>query len=231
MDHLSPSSMSLFRECPRKFYYRKIIDSPHLEPKYKEAMEMGKLIHGIIEEYYNQIEDNVLTENEIYLKLSNSIDIGGFEVSDEDKVLNNLSGFVEFEQWRQQENMDLIATEKTFRDGILLGRVDALFDKGVKVVVDFKTGYNMNVSDRIVLQGEVYRRLTGADKVIIAYTIWNRRKEIKPRNDDWLDEVIEDIQSKIKKKQFERKRGEQCQNCEYSPYCYFDEHNLSVFDI
>jgi len=47
--HLSPSSMSTFRQCPLKFKYNKIDKIP--DPSGKEAL-MGNFVHDVLEELY-----------------------------------------------------------------------------------------------------------------------------------------------------------------------------------
>lgn len=221
IDHISPSSIRLYLECPRKALLKLqgFQPLPHI---YQESLDLGKAVHEIIEEYYNILPEAIVPK-EIKIYLSKAASNRGIEI--DDRIQIYLNGFSKFERERLLNGLKVEGVEVEFRKGILLGVVDAIFVDGnnTKILVDWKTGYlKLNeLSDILKIQGTVYYYLTGISN--IKFVFLKNGSSINLTYNDIKDVVpaIIDTLVKISRGDFAPNIGPHCAECEYRHVCLF----------
>ncbi|MEM4911372.1 MAG: PD-(D/E)XK nuclease family protein [Metallosphaera sp.] len=191
---ISPATLNDYMKCPRKVYF-KFNNYLKMAPFFEESVNRGKLVHQIIQEFY-QGEVDRLTETEAKLRIS---DIYHKHVLIHDeKTEYELLNFVAFESFRKEQGFRVVETEKeystTYRDVTVHGIIDMMMIKDQeKVVVDWKTGYQGIVTEEIRNQLSVYKWLTNADRTYVVFLDWKSWFEVDvddPR--PMLDALIDD---------------------------------------
>lgn len=233
MRKLSPSSINLYRECPKKFQYRYDDSIVPLPSKYEDEMRVGRKVHKTIEIYYeNNDGAEEKTKNDILLNLARAMDeLDPEETFDnEDRMYNNLKGFVNFEMWRRSNNLKLVSSEEFLKKEEICGRIDAILkSRNKKICVDFKTGYSSSLNERKYIQAMMYKLLADWDEFYFVYTIWNDKKKVKPKKEEWIENIINEAMRGVKNNEFDRNEGEHCKQCEYSVYCKAQKNGVNIW--
>lgn len=227
---LSPSSIALFNDCPFKFYLHKVVKAEPIPARFQEVLDYGALIHEIIADYYRSLPPNV-TPNEVPMHITRQVRRRGLQVVD--RVERHIQSFVNFEKFRIREGWLIKGVEMELQRPPFKGIVDALFTKGgKKIVVDWKTSRNATLNNNYIVQGLVYKYLTGADEVYFVFLEWGGKKVKLPNYDmSWLEELAQKIYVALKENNFPRRKSERCEECEYQMYCIALEKKITIWDI
>lgn len=235
MKKLSAHSINLYRDCPRKYLYYYDDSIEPLPHKYEDEMRVGRKVHKTIENFYEANPGKKeKTKNDILMLLARAMDNLEKEESfeNEDRMFNNMKGFIEFEIWRRKNELKLISAEEFIEDDDICGRIDAIFKtRTKKICVDFKTGYNSTIDETKRIQAMVYKLLADWDDFFFVYTIWNDKKKVKDKGEDWIRGIVEEVKRGISENGFERDEGEKCKECEFSIYCKAEKSGFDIWGI
>lgn len=219
IDHISPTGINLYRECPRKFLYY-YLNKKSMVPPFREALDFGSLIHGIIAEYYRTIPPDIVPDSAIHhlKKVMKKYSPQLYDPSIRERAEKQLENFLRFERKRLQWHISPkpVAIEKEYRKGVIHGYVDALFRRGDDlVVVDWKTGRGQcGITEPIAIQLNVYMYLTGAREAYALFLEYGRFDRLEYEID--VESVVNDIMSDSV---FAPIRGDHCRFCEYQLIC------------
>lgn len=228
--YLSPHAINLYLKCPRAFYYYSNGYQELIPPQYlREAIELGNLVHRIIQKYYqfilqsnvSALSEEIITE---YLRKAYRETIS---LSDSEKLGRILQNFRSFEKWRVSSNLFFVKPEcvecEFIRDDLgLHGVLDVVFKKkrdNKLVVVDWKTGEYASVFEpNIRLQLSIYAYLVGTDE---AYVV-NLYESEEPEKVDLmsLNEIVSVINTIRSDKLFVRIPGNYCRICSFQIPCF-----------
>jgi CRISPR/Cas system-associated exonuclease Cas4 (RecB family) len=226
---LSPSSISTYLQCPRKFYYTYIAKLPS-QPI--EALEEGGDIHKIIEHYYSLPLPDALSQNDIILNLSKAINDVVGEVNE--NVKKKLMGFVEFEKKRVAWKWRLVGCEQEVENEYIRGVVDAVFKKQEETyIVDWKSGYNISLTNDYIFQLSVYRWLLKANKSYIVFlsSTYNNIREVPIIPEDKVVRIVSLVKEALEGETvFERKLSRYCEYCPFNLVCNFESLRKEVRD-
>jgi len=226
-DHISPSSINLFFQCPYRWYLTNlglegmVIDDSHLR--------FGKMIHHMIQQFYLRISDEP-TEEEIERLAWNIFYECYDDTLPQKRGLGKriISNFIKFEKNRLREWKVYKPTlvERRFNlNEYLVGVIDFYCDG---IIIDWKTGQYNYMNNDIMRQGGVYKYLLKkagyrVNKVLFVYLRDNRVVEVPHVTDGWIEQEIRNMESMIKNKHFPKKSGVHCKYCEYRLRCEFDD--------
>lgn len=231
---LSPSSFSMFQQCPFKFWCNKNSNIIPLPQKDNIYAVFGKNLHKFIQQYYIKVMQAKEFEiNNIHPTLSDvigeQIPVLGIENINKGYT-THLRNFEEFDEDRIKNEWKVLGVEKRIVSKGLKGFIDAVFqDKEKKIiVVDWKTG---KWKDEFLMQGYIYKLLSKADKVMFFQSL--NGVEHKLRDKDLMKgkNMAQGILNQMKKGINERRRNFFCKDCEYSLFCELDKLNLRIGDI
>lgn len=226
----SPSKINSFLTCPKQYqlkYKFKVRELP--TPDY---FRFGSDIHKIIRRYYENIPENV-SPKEVSLFISQAIKKVSAEISD--KLLQHIRGFTKFEECRLSwhVNPKPVLIEKEIKKPPFHGIIDAMFRKDSEsIVVDWKSGYGWNpqLDEKMLIQGNIYRYLTHASHVYFIFVRYNKWLEI-PKPDEKLVRkikiAIEGIESGVNN----RVEGWHCRNCGVNIYCNFEKRGWTLWNL
>ena len=219
IDHISPTGINLYRECPRKFYYY-YLKKKSMVPPFRKALDFGSLIHNIIADYYRTIPDDIVPDSAIHhlkqvmKKYSSQL----YDPETRDRAERQLENFLRFERKRLRWHFSPrpVAVEKEYRKGVIHGFVDALFMKeGKLVVVDWKTGKGQSgITEAIAVQLNTYMYLTGAEEAYVLFLEYGRFDKLEYEID--IETIVNEIMAD---NVFAPRRGDHCRFCEYQILC------------
>ncbi len=170
------SSLDLFRQCPRKYKF-KYVERRELPPKLSAELEMGRIVHEVIEKLYRAAQDGIVIERadavDQYVRMWSRIDTSKVQpagefatVDDTIRVGERLVGAY-WDAYQPFDEGTVLALEDDYRFEIpgtdikFRGKVDRLWkrDDGVVEICDYKTGRRMaRVSDHhFVFQMGLYQ--------------------------------------------------------------------------
>jgi CRISPR/Cas system-associated exonuclease Cas4 (RecB family) len=137
-----------------------------------------------------------------------------------------LLGFVEFEKKRFQVfkwDVKPLYVEKPIENEFVKGVVDIVFSKNNKpyAIVDWKSGYNVSVSEDIRLQLSVYKVILDVEKAYVVFLSnpYNGVIEISALSKEEVQKIVESVWSGIRSGKFERKENRYCYACPYNTIC------------
>ena len=184
----SPSSINLYKQCPRRYYYQYVKKIP---TRLNIHLVRGNIVHDALEKFFDVDIKNIdplsyKKEMAFYLKnlfeacwkqnwaklhkLGLSPDQLTFYCSESmDMLANWLNDFLE-KLSKKMEASDLITAfnslkpfsrEEKYRDGelMVMGYVDAIHKGKETVIVDYKTSKCSNMTDAYRLQLAIYALL------------------------------------------------------------------------
>ena len=203
LEHLSYSSLKVFDQCPKKWWYE-YVEKPDVV-KNDELLIFGSYIHEKIENWLNG--EHVETEDEqvntSILATNKLIEDNGLEtISVEEKV------------------------EATVADIPFVGYIDAIMIAGdEKVVVDHKTSKSYKTAENAsynVPQLQTYAKIVEVRRGILNYPLTQQYFIY-----DFTDQQIEDNWASLEKTaqqlitcvEAEPKKGSLCGWCDYKPLC------------
>lgn len=228
---LSKSKVLLYKHCPRKYKFI-IVDGRVEDPS--PAMEKGKELHEIFEEFYNDFNGSkTIPSREELLQKAEKFSKG--------KYPEEIDNFVDFNENRirkRQKEWLPIAVEKKYYDKEydFSGIIDVVYQSGEKVLVlDYKTGRRVSqkINEyRFELAG--YTHLWDKFNPTRKTTHWGiffASQEISEKN-PWIEPVIQQssrilqiklskMKTNLKEDNFPQNFGDHCRRCAF----YFDCHN------
>ena len=217
----SPYKLSMFLECPRKYWYYYINE----ETKYKQPeysyFTMGGHVHDTLKNFFNldlkfRTKDKILELLETFWKIKSGRE-GGFESSDQEenykmRARKMLLKFFENEDinakpilWRSQSNPKVEVTPSLFFTGVF-DRIDVLPQESLHVI-DYKTGKedavdkkNIQLPMYAVLAEKIFRKpVTQVSYLNLESGRWDTNGLAKGYAFDIIGRV-QDIVAKIPKK-------------------------------
>ncbi len=221
---LSPSSINIYRRCPRKFYFYingyKSLPPP---PRLREPLGFGRAIHEVIAHYYRIIPDSITpTEVKMYVTKAYKDVFPESLRHLRKRAERQLLNFIKFERERLKWHISPkpVAVEKEFIKGNVHGVVDAIFRKGEDViVVDWKTGRSKaRLTEDIVIQMNVYLYLTGASTAYVIFLEFGDYAEVTRTLD--VEAIVKEI---LRDREFLPRVGSHCRECEFQMVCRLDE--------
>ena len=230
--YISPSAISAYMSCPRRFYYY-YNEYPRIEYE-TDYLLVGGIVHKIIARYY-EIVPNYATPTEVKMyvtKAYKELMTPKYEPFRE-RIESLLLNFIDFEKKRLTMNMPAkpIAVEKEFVKEPVHGIVDALFRRldGRYVVVDWKTGRKGRLTDDIIIQMQVYLYLTGAEEALVVFLSTGGFSRVTRDNRIDINAIIKEILSDRKFLPMPKKPY-YCETCQFQIICKFDREQMDVTD-
>ena len=230
--YISPSAISSYLSCPRKFYYY-YNEYPSIEIE-TEPLIVGKLTHEIIARYY-QIVPNYATPREVRMYVTKAFkekmrpEYEPFR----DRIESLLLNFIKFEEKRLTMNMPAkpIAVEKEFVKEPVHGIVDALFRKldGKLVVVDWKTGKKGRLTEDIIIQMNVYLYLTGAEEALVVFLHTGGYSRVSRDPKINIKAIVEEILSDNRYPPMPAKPY-YCDTCPFQIICKFHREGINPLE-
>ena len=232
---LSPSDINSFFFCPRKWYLGIILGIQPM-PVPKPELEFGIMIHNIIADYYERIDNKSLTEHEIRRLIVDSFKKGYVKIaeykSSNSKMKRILKHFTEFElkRLRTWKQFKPTFVEKRLEAAPFVGKVDAYWrDEGI--VIDWKTGNYSVMTTELMRQGTIYKLLLEAynypvKKVIFAFLDKNKFLEMPITTKGWIENEIKKMVDMIKSGRFPGRHDKLCGRCEFQLACLFGDIHL-----
>lgn len=154
----SASSLKTFLECKRKYYLKYLckVDEHTISLKPKGS-ELGNLIHKILEKIYKNHTLLDLSFDLVIKYVEEESIKNPFLILDKEIFLKRLNSFIELEQSRYNEKIEVLELEKSFSidyNGINLnGKIDRI-DKVKELVylIDYKTSSNLKIDSKRSLE-------------------------------------------------------------------------------
>ena len=230
---LSPSSFSMFQQCPFKFFCLKdkgIIPLPQKDNIYAI---FGRNLHKLIQQYYIKVmEAKDFDIDNIHSTLSDVIGeqtpILGIENINKGYT-THLRNFEEFEEDRIKREWKILGVEERFVERGLKGFLDARFRHIKKIiVVDWKTG---KWRDEFLMQGYIYKLLSKADEVMFFQSLNGIEHKLKERDLMKGKSMAQSILNQMKRGINERRRNFFCNSCEYGLYCSLSKIGMKLGEI
>jgi len=148
---LSPSSIDLYQQCPRRFYYEKVVG--HYSPSGPEAL-LGTFVHAILEELMDHPSDqrtlDVAREcaRKVWPKTEGHGDFKRLRMTADQRRSFRWSAWTSIETYFTMEDLgavDVVATERKVKCEVagipMSGIVDRLDREGGNLIVaDYKNG-------------------------------------------------------------------------------------------
>lgn len=220
---LSPSSITVFKQCPAKFWYSKKYQPLPIIP---DRFEYGRNIHKILETYYKSIPPNI-TVKEIDIYVDNAIQKVFRQPLDQidQKYKYFRRHFRKFEKFRIQNNLAIVKVEQKKERHIFRGVADLILrsPNHETIVLDWKTSGLKNIPDYMKIQGCIYSYIFDADKVIFYSTSTGRWWQISVSDCEEVAKELKEIISLINSGHSAKNKGEWCQECEFQLVCWKDE--------
>ena len=223
----SPSTINLFFQCPRRWYYQSI-QAPTI-PVDDRYARLGSNIHAMIEMYFLRQVDNPKPSDierlawEIFD--TNFDDSLAYMRNQAKRIWRN---FIEFEKQR-------LKTWKTYKptfveqmfeiDEYIHGIIDFYGDNKI---IDWKTGNYTYLTNDIVRQGNFYKYMLEkagykVEKILFVYLKENKVVEIPQKPHAWVENEVEKVKRMIEQGYFPKRKSSLCQYCEYRLVCEFDD--------
>lgn len=231
---LSPSSFSMFQQCPFKLWCNKDPEIIPLPQKDNVYSLFGKNLHKLIQQYYIKVmQTKEFDIDSIHPTLSDVIGeqtpILGIENINKGYT-THLRNFEEFEEVRIKNNWKILGVEKRIVSKGLKGFIDAIFkdtDNNI-IVVDWKTG---KWKDEFLMQGYIYKLLSKANKVMFFQSLNGIEHKLKERDLLKGKNMAQNILEQMKQGVNERRKNRFCGDCEYSLYCELSKIGMRIEEI
>ncbi len=152
----SASSLKIFLECKRHFYYKYIAKiKPHDISALPKAYELGSIIHKLLEQAFSDFESLEKSKEYFFAKLYTlnqeneylDFDLKSWASKMEDFFINEKSRF----QKNTKNNIEILDLEKHFHtkiEGInfsgIIDRID--FEDNIYKLIDYKTSKSLKIS-------------------------------------------------------------------------------------
>lgn len=222
---LSPSELSMFIDCPRKFWLKKEGIRPL--PQDNEFAVFGRNFHQIVAEYYRELQGKEsFSADMVHDTFRDIIKKNKHIIDDMQKYTFHFRRFEQFEADRLGwSDFKPVLVEKYKRNNNYKGVADVVFNtpKG-KLIVDWKTGA---MKDWHSLQGCIYMNLADADRVMFFYTLRGRKVELTNNQIRKAEEQVKKLVKEMKDGINQMKEGRHCEYCEFSLACRLRNFNLS----
>lgn len=236
----SATSLKVFFECRRKFYYKYIAKlkdhNSELRPK---GYELGSFVHEFLEFFYKQNDISLKNFEYLYSKMIQDKGIINPYLLFEINIWKNkLKDFLSQDLIRFESSNKLINTEKRFDiklDGInFVGSIDRIdYEDNIYKIIDYKTSSSFkvdtskNYEDSNDFQMEIYylylnNELNNKDIECYYYNL-NNSKLIK---EEMLEEKIKLLYMKIKyikslnNENLDFSKTDEIKNCNFCDYRY-----------
>jgi len=224
---LSPSEISMFLDCPAKFWYKKNKDIEPLPQQTNEYMTLGLNSHTIIANYYHELQKKPkFSPDDIHKTLKKSIAKSEHIIDDIRKYTHHFRKFEKFEEDRLTwSHFKPLLVEKYLKNKLYKGIADVIYldNQGQRVIVDWKTGA---IKDWHILQGYVYKQLAQAGRVIFFYTLKGKKVELTNNQLNKAKEEISKIMTQMSNGENTRRERVHCRYCEYSLACRINKLKL-----
>ena len=221
---LSPSAISMFLECPAKFWFFVKKYKPSFIP---EEYEFGAKLHKIVEYYYKSIPTEVtLSEIDIYIDnaIQKAFNLPYFQISGKYKFFRKY--LKKFEKFRLSNNLRVVAVEKKGQYKYLVGIADLILQSpnGERIVVDWKSSTLKNSFPTYMqIQGCLYSYIFSVNKVIFFSLTAGNWEQITVSQCEKVAELLDQVFELIKQRHSQKKRGEWCKSCPYQIACWYQE--------
>ena len=231
---LSPSSFSMFQQCPFKLWCQKDPEIIPLPQKDNIYAVFGTNFHKLVAEYYLKVmQAREFDIENIHPTLSDVIGeqtpILGIENINKGYT-THLRNFEEFEEGRIMNKWKILDVEKRIVSKGLKGFVDAIFrdTENNIIVVDWKTG---KWRDEFLMQGYIYKLLSKADKVMFFQSLNGFEHKLKEKDLMKGKGMAQNILNQMKQGINERRKNFFCKDCEYGLFCSLSKIKMKLEDI
>ena len=225
MKKFSPSSTNQFFQCP--FQWKLLhIDKVQPQTRPNPKARLGKNIHNIIKEYYQNIVKKPTAkqvENIAMCCFNSMFDETLKRYRPKAEIM--MGNFINFEKARIPRYIKPIIVEKYLENDLFCGVID-YFDG--KIIIDWKTGNLMRLGNDERRQGKIYNVLLndngyeGEFKVYFVTLANGRRLELPVTTRTWLNQEIQKMTRMIKANRFPKNRSPLCNWCDAQISCEFD---------
>lgn len=148
----SASSLKIFLECKRHFYYKYIAKiKPHDISVLPKAYELGSIIHKLLEEAFNGFESLEKSKEYFFTKLYALNQENEYLDFDLKSWISKMEDFFINENLRFQNNIKILNLEKRFHTKIedinftgIIDRID--FEDNIYKLIDYKTSKSLKIS-------------------------------------------------------------------------------------
>lgn len=228
-DHLSASSINTFFQCP----YKKFCDYKKRQkiPTDRKSADFGVAVHSVIPSYYGDIDD-FPSRVDMLDAIEVAFSEGGnyATTSMKTKYSRVKNHFIRYEERRIREKrrkptiVEKVFTSKIFEDlPPFQWKLDAYFSD-VKMLVDWKTGNNVQMDDELVLQGLLYKlglikEGHEVDKVIFVDLTKGNEPPMPMITSGFLYSKARQMCDMIVNDRFPSKESYLCNYCEYKLSC------------
>lgn len=210
--HLSPSSINKYLECPRAFlYYKSGVDAEQ-DMRY---MVTGSAVHRDIQRMYDPVCETEKIDESLVIK---------------DRYFESLAGYdmlvVGHPALKPSEKWIAETTITRELEGVtVLGRIDLMSRDGKKII-DWKTGSR---SEKDVMQGRIYKWIACGKYGLLPQEVDVRLAYLREypvgyvsvpyTSHDAVRSIITSVISGIREGRYEGKKGKRCSQCEYRRVC------------
>jgi|GEM_PF-4521003 len=211
-DHLSPSSINRYLECPLAFLYQK--KEIAVEKDLRYAMT-GKAVHRDIERLYGTSSEQEDIDEALVIKQRYFDAMAGY-----DMLVVGHPSLKPSADWVPERTLTRVL------DGVtILGRID-LMRKDGKKIIDWKTGAK---SDKDILQGRIYKWIACGVHKLDPKDIDVRFAYLREYPVGYIsvpytshaavESVIREVINGVCAGNYRGKKGKQCSQCEYRGIC------------
>ncbi|MFH1425890.1 MAG: PD-(D/E)XK nuclease family protein [Candidatus Kerfeldbacteria bacterium] len=237
MFRASPFKLRMFENCPRQYKFSYI---DHLDKEYKKPkpyLTMGAHVHNALKDFYEQLEPNKRTYDELekILRRRWRENREGFASKEDEakwgvKALNTLRLYVH----RTDVTKTPVMLEDYYDTDIddqlkIIGRIDRAdeLEDGTLHVIDYKTGkYNEDdISDlqlilyALIVSAGQKKPVTKASYLYLQTMQWHTIEVGQEEADEAVQLVKEQVEKIKAEKEFEPKLNQYCRNCDFITIC------------
>lgn len=227
---VSPSSLKLYQECPRKYLFRYI---DRLEQKDAEHLRLGKFVHKVLEDFHNFLLNEPGADLASLMTACFKGAIPDFELTKESKVRAHEMLVLYLNSLKKEGLPNVVANEQKFSidigDEITVRGIADRIDKdegGVYAIKDYKSGKSKHLDEfQLLVYGLLLlERDPSLEKFHGTYIVLGEDKRINYRftrtDIDRVLTKIRKIVGQIREDQtWEPNPSPLCRWCDYEELC------------
>lgn len=226
----SASSLKMFLECKRRWYFSKIMKlKEHTITKLPKSYELGNIIHSILKDYYEGEEKDI---DKLFLKYRSE---NPFLILDLEVYKSKIKEFLDRDK-EHLETRTIVGLEQNFNTTFNDIKITGVIDRVDKVgdfyeVIDYKTSKSLKVDTLktyetscdfqlefyYIAVANLYNTKNIEAKYCDLFENCFKKEEFLEEKLSRLENIFEDIKEQSKER-INFCKTENLQNCEFCPY-------------